>query len=84
MPSATPDTPIVVSLSRLQALAAVSAPIVIVIAAFFALKNDVANARGVADQALMKATEAERAFNAINVRLERIQTVLERIEQRGK
>jgi hypothetical protein len=82
--SASPDTPIALSLSRLQAFGALMVPIVAVVAAFFTLQGNVARAQEKADAAFIKATSAAEALQAINIRLERIQTVLERIERAQK
>ena len=70
-----------VTVSRLQAMVALGAPFIAVAVAWGLLQGSVVRAQETAERAEVRALHAEEGFNSVNVRLERIQTVLERIER---
>lgn len=75
------DAPVTLSLTKIQAVAALAAPFVAIILAWASLTAGVAEAQKTADRAEAVAHRAEAALQTINIRLERIQTVVERLER---
>lgn len=71
----------VVNFPKTAALLQVLAPVVLVIGAWFSLRATAESARDIAIEARGEARAATNASVLINIRLERIQTILERMDQ---